>query len=664
MLWSLRQKAAGVSPRSPQRGSREDGDDKEFTMDNFDFQQDPSWQSSAFEVKTSDPEFLPSVNPTPLEGETINTPYGGCKESEPHSCCDKLGIRKHYNESRNRVEDPGFGRIHHWSAFRRSWDSCTIVLLLYLMVASPVVLTFEISNDITDVMAVIVDWFFIADVFLNFVTTYEDSMRLTERRWRYIAYNYVTSWFVVDLVSSLPYERMPMSESNGQALHAVKLLKLTKLLRVLCLGRSVAKIQERYQIKHGTIQIFMFMLVLAMLAHWLGCLFYFSSHLQSEESLNWDEEYLRADERSVFDRYIACLYWSLTTMTTIGYGDITPKTTTERIVVTFGMVVGAFAFAYGLSTVCMLVFNRNLADVAFSQDMDVMLEYVKRNNVGPSFSRRITEYYWYRYMTSWVEHDATKEDELMEMLSPALRRDLKYEVKMRAFQRIPAEFRSPVVLMDSSFTWELLQSMVGRVYSPEERVWRSLPKLYYETKEEPAIRFLTNGSLEAYFETAEGSASQILLQGSTCGELLCLYDRQDPLEVFAKQHSDVLEVSRTSLLSLLGYYTEARHTVHHFYHKRSHDFVAHSEMAAWQSQLNTESFNCVKSSFSALERCPSDLMKFRDSQMFEDDKATNVADTDSSDEEASKARTQEVVLQEIAGVQERLLELRVELQQL
>ena len=42
-----------------------------------------------------------------------------------------------------------------------------------------------------------------------------------------------------------------------------------------------------------------------------------------------------------FDKYIAALYWSSMTITTIGYGDIAPKTNEERIFVIVAMLAGA-----------------------------------------------------------------------------------------------------------------------------------------------------------------------------------------------------------------------------------------------------------------------------------------------------------------------------------
>ena len=57
-----------------------------------------------------------------------------------------------------------------------------------------------------------------------------------------IAYHYMTGWFGIDLISSIPLEQLGLiGVGDGSSVRAIKILKLMRLLRVFRLGRMIAK---------------------------------------------------------------------------------------------------------------------------------------------------------------------------------------------------------------------------------------------------------------------------------------------------------------------------------------------------------------------------------------------------------------------------------------
>ena len=60
---------------------------------------------------------------------------------------------------------------------------------------------------------------------------------------------------------------------------------------------------------------------------------------------------------SAFSDYVVSLYWSATTMTSTGYGEIVAHTSTERTFAVIVMLVGLLLFGYTLSTLAATLTN-------------------------------------------------------------------------------------------------------------------------------------------------------------------------------------------------------------------------------------------------------------------------------------------------------------------
>lgn len=59
----------------------------------------------------------------------------------------------------------------------------------------------------------------------------------------------------------------------------------------------------------------------------------------NHEIINWD------------DRYIYSFYFALTTMLTVGYGDIAPTTKLELVIVMMVQIFGVVVFAYVINEI-------------------------------------------------------------------------------------------------------------------------------------------------------------------------------------------------------------------------------------------------------------------------------------------------------------------------
>jgi hypothetical protein len=56
-----------------------------------------------------------------------------------------------------------------------------------------------------------------------------------------------------------------------------------------------------------------------------------------------------------FEKYVTAIYWSISTLATVGYGDIIPGNSVEKVVSMVGMALGVTVFAYFMTSMTALL---------------------------------------------------------------------------------------------------------------------------------------------------------------------------------------------------------------------------------------------------------------------------------------------------------------------
>merc|ERR1711865_1245288 len=103
----------------------------------------------------------------------------------------------------------------------------------------------QVSADRLMMVDRIINYFFLLDVCLNFRTGYFDKEGNLAMDWSRICKHYLTTWFLLDIVSSIPFEEL--SSGNMIDLQAAKLLKLGKLARVAKMLTEASDVTSRIE---------------------------------------------------------------------------------------------------------------------------------------------------------------------------------------------------------------------------------------------------------------------------------------------------------------------------------------------------------------------------------------------------------------------------------
>ena len=102
-------------------------------------------------------------------------------------------------------------------------------------------------------------------------------------------------------------------------------------------------------VSHSVSSLAKFICFVAFVSHWIACLFYgVAIEYVADGPPNWilDNNMLDA---TLGDQYIIAFYWSISTVTTIGFGDIVPTNAGERMVSVVAMIFGCAVYDLWLS---------------------------------------------------------------------------------------------------------------------------------------------------------------------------------------------------------------------------------------------------------------------------------------------------------------------------
>ena len=258
--------------------------------------------------------------------------------------------------------------IHPSSVFSQGVAIMSSLLLVYSAVVTPVLIGFftnqpECFQHDTLIVDMFADIFFMLEILLNLCTGATVDGEYCDD-WKRVWWRYFTTNLLFDCSTSIPVawiewaglqqcQLLDPQESydakgGSQALKVVRIVKplrLFKLLRVL----KAMKILQLLDDLEGYLRLppFMFRMarVFAMImyaVHVSSCTFWLiKENTNDEEQVReWVDSLLNhPDEHSdsLYHKYVVSFYFINTIFSTVGFGDITPGNSPERL-----FVVGAF----------------------------------------------------------------------------------------------------------------------------------------------------------------------------------------------------------------------------------------------------------------------------------------------------------------------------------
>ena len=168
-----------------------------------------------------------------------------------------------------------------------------------------------------------------------------------------------------------------------QFLFLARILRISKSWELL---KDRNNLLEKNSISTKLLELCM-MIVLA--AHFWSCGFILIGRFYSDQD-NWmAKQNVELSSRLIV--YIDAFYYCIVSMTTIGYGDITPQNSTEKVYVIVMAIVSSGNFAYTVNLIGQIFQEKNQKEAQLKNDRQIILQYMRDRQVNSALQQRILD---------------------------------------------------------------------------------------------------------------------------------------------------------------------------------------------------------------------------------------------------------------------------------
>jgi voltage-gated potassium channel len=318
-----------------------------------------------------------------------------------------------------------------------------------------------------------------------------------------------------DILAAIPFYLIP-------GCSWLLVLRLFKLARV---AKAMGAWRQQHLHRWNALRLVYFVYWLAIAVHWLGT--------------GWLALRGIPPGADRWTLYLRSLYWCISTITTIGYGDITPANNEQVVYAIVVMIFGVGMYGYVIANISTIIGNLQPARTRYLANMEKLGAFMRSREIPPGMQRRIRDYYGY----VWEHRLGYDETSIVQGLPPGLLVEVSLFLKRDIIQKVPFLKGAGEELIK-----EIALVMQPVIYTPGDTVFHA---------GEPGadMFFISRGHCEV-IGTDGRSIVATLREGDFFGEIALLEHRPRSASVRAATYCDLYRLDKESFDRVIARFPE------------------------------------------------------------------------------------------------------------
>ena len=301
--------------------------------------------------------------------------------------------------------------LHPSSVLFNMWSILMLFAVFFVGISLPLEVGFGYQDEAVLSMRDITNVLFLVDIIVNCLAGYKQRSGVVCMRQQKVFVHYAKSWLLIDVISTIPVLFVPLadggvdrgSRGTNQVVTSASLVKFFKILRLLksarvykfiTSGQGFSKLSS-LNLNPSSTRLMRLIVGVLFCAHLAACIWFWVGSLTFDDiGTSWTSEAGLVGSGVPFqEKYITSLYWAVTTITTVGYGDISATNFAEKCFAIFALFAGVILYSLFIGIVQEVLANSYAASKIQREQQEAVHTFLHLAQLPPALRNEVESFY-------------------------------------------------------------------------------------------------------------------------------------------------------------------------------------------------------------------------------------------------------------------------------